>query len=74
MNIKDQIEKIEAKITKLNAQKAALRSEAVETGFAEYVVTVRTLAPNLTWWKENRPTVWERYAKESKVNKFTWIG
>ena len=46
---------------------------AIEQGYAQYVTTYRTLAPNLQWWKENRPTVWQQYAKESKVNKFTWI-
>ena len=65
--------KIEAKIAKLTKQRNELRIEAIEQGYAHYVTTYRTLAPNLTWWKENRPTVWQQYAKESKVNKFTWI-
>jgi hypothetical protein len=28
-------------------------------------------APSLTWWKENRPTVWKKYAKPTQVKKFT---
>jgi len=73
MEYQDKITKIEAKIAKLTKQRNELRTEAIEQGYAHYVTTYRTLAPNLTWWKENRPTVWQQYAKESKVNKFTWI-
>ncbi len=73
MEYQDKIAKIEAKIAKLTKQRNELRVEAIEQGYAHYVTTYRTLAPNLQWWKENRPTVWQQYAKESKVNKFTWI-
>jgi len=28
-------------------------------------------APSLKWWKENRPTVWQKYATTSQVKKFS---
>ena len=53
MEYQDKIAKIEAKIAKLTKQRNELRIEAIEQGYAHYVTTYRTLAPNLTWWKEN---------------------
>jgi len=61
-----------AKIAKLNKQKAALRAEAIELDFAYYVQTTRDIAPNLSWWKENRPQSWQRFTSTTTVNKFTW--
>ena len=54
MEYQDKIAKIEAKIAKLTKQRNELRAEAIEQGYAHYVTTYRTLAPNLQWWKENR--------------------
>ena len=72
MNTRDQLAIVEAKIKKLQAQQKALRAEAIEGGFAYYVQTIRNTAPSLTWWKEQHPKTWQRYAKETKVNTFAW--
>jgi len=72
MNTRDQLAIVEAKIKKLQAQQKALRAEAIEGGFAHYVQTIRNTAPSLTWWKEQHPKTWQRYAKETKVNTFAW--
>jgi len=72
MNTRDQLAVIDAKIKKLQAQQKALRAEAIESGFAYYVQTIRDNAPSLTWWKEQHPKTWQRYAKQTTVNTFTW--
>jgi hypothetical protein len=72
MEIQDQLAVVDAKIKKLQAQQQILRAEAVEGGFAYYVETIRNTAPSLTWWKEQHPKTWMRYAKEGKVKHFTW--
>jgi hypothetical protein len=72
MDIKNKLQAIDKKIAKLNKQKAALRAEAIELDFAYYVQTTRDIAPNLSWWKENRPQSWQRFASTTTVNKFTW--
>jgi sugar (pentulose or hexulose) kinase len=79
MEIQDQLAVVDAKIKKLQAQMSRrltrqqiLRAEAVEGGFAYYVETIRNTAPSLTWWKEQHPKTWMRYAKEGKVKHFTW--
>ena len=72
MDIKDKLQAIDKKIAKLNKQKTALRAEAIELDFAYYVQTTRDIAPNLSWWKENRPKSWQRFASTTTVNKFTW--
>jgi sugar (pentulose or hexulose) kinase len=66
-----QIAAIEAQIKELTAQRDALRNEAVINGYAVWTYTVRQSAPSLAWWKENRPTVWQKYATETKVKRFT---
>ncbi len=72
MDIKDKLQALDKKIAKLNKQKAALRAEAIELDFAYYVQTTRDIAPNLSWWKENRPQSWQRFTSTTTVNKFTW--
>jgi hypothetical protein len=72
MDIKDKLQALDKKIAKLNKQKAALRAEAIEHDFAYYVQTTRDIAPNLSWWKENRPQSWQRFTSTTTVNKFTW--
>ena len=44
---------------------------ANHNGWAMWTYTIRQSAPSLAWWKENRPTVWQKYAKETTVKKFT---
>ena len=70
--IQNQLAIVEAKIKKLQAKQKALRAEAIEGGFAYYLETIRNTAPSLTWWKEQHPKTWMRYAKEGKVKHFTW--
>ena len=72
MDIQTQLSVVDAKIKKLQAQQKMLRAEAIEGGFAYYVETIRNTAPSLTWWKEQHPKTWMRYAKEGKVKHFTW--
>jgi hypothetical protein len=66
-----QIAIIEAQIKDLTKERDALRIQAVVEGYATWSVTIRMSAPSLSWWKENRPTVWQKYAKQSTVKKFT---
>ena len=66
-----QIAIIDAQIKDLTKERDALRIQAVAEGYATWTVTVRMGAPSLSWWKENRPTVWQKYAKQSTVKKFT---
>jgi hypothetical protein len=65
-----QLAVIDAQIKDLTKERDALRIEAVKQGFAVWDVTVRMSAPTLSWWKENRPTVWKKYAKSSTVKRF----
>ena len=64
------IAQIEATVKELTAERDELRAEAVTQGWARWVVTVTTRAPSLAWWKENRPTVWEKYAQKSNTRRF----
>jgi len=68
-----QIAEIEAQIKDLTAQRDALRNEAIMNGWATWTYTVRMQAPSLAWWKENRPTVWQKYATQTSVKKFTTV-
>ena len=61
---------IDAQIKDLTKQRDAMRIEAVTQGYAVWDVTVRMSAPTLTWWKENRPSVWKKHAKASTVKRF----
>ncbi len=64
------IAQIEGQIKELTAERDELRAEAVTQGWARWEVTVTTRAPSLAWWKENRPTVWEKYAQKSNTRRF----
>jgi len=64
------IAQIEATVKELTAERDELRAEAVTQGWARWEVTVTTRAPSLAWWKENRPTVWEKYAQKSNTRRF----
>lgn len=66
-----QIAILEAQIKELTKERDQLRADAVANGWATWTYTVRMSAPSLAWWKENRPTVWRKYAKETTVKKFT---
>ena len=66
-----QIAELEAQIKAATKERDALRLEAVTNGWARWDYTIRQSAPSLAWWKENRPTVWQKYAKETSVKKFT---
>ena len=61
---------IDAQIKDLTKNRDALRIDAVKQGYAVWDVTIRMSAPTLSWWKENRPSVWKKYAKSSTVKKF----
>ena len=61
----------EAQIKELTKERDALRDIAVKNGWAQWTFTVRVSAPSLKWWKENRPTVWQKYATTSQVKKFS---
>jgi hypothetical protein len=65
------IAELEAQIKADTKERDALRLDAVSNGWATWTFTVRMGAPSLAWWKENRPTVWRKYAKETTVKKFT---
>jgi hypothetical protein len=65
------IAEIEAQIKVLTKERDELRADSVAFGYARWEYTVRMSAPSLAWWKENRPTVWQKYAKETTVKKFT---
>ena len=64
------IAQIEATVKELTAERDELRAEAVTQGWARLEVTVTTRAPSLAWWKENRPTVLEKYAQKSNTRRF----
>ena len=64
------ITQIEATIKELQGERDSLRAEAVTQGWARWEVSVTTRAPSLAWWKENRPTVWEKYAQKSSTRRF----
>ena len=66
----DKISKLEARIKKLGKEHEELRAQAVANGWARWTFTIRMRAPNLQWWKENRPRTWEKYATMTKVKKF----
>ncbi len=66
-----QIATLEAQIKELKAQRNTLRDEAIMNGWATWTYTVRLQAPSLAWWKANRPTVWQKYATQTQVKKFT---
>jgi len=68
-----QIAAIEAQIKQLTKERDQLRNEAIGAGWATWEYTVRMGAPSLAWWKENRPTVWKKYAKPTQVKKFTVV-
>ena len=61
---------LDVEIKALTKERDAMRIEAVTQGYAVWDVTIRMSAPSLTWWKENRPTVWKKYAKASTVKRF----
>jgi hypothetical protein len=61
---------IDAQIKDLTKQRDAMRVEAVTHGYAVWDVTIRMSAPSLAWWRENRPTVWKKYAKPSTIRRF----
>jgi len=65
------IAEIEAQIKVLTKERDDLRADSVAFGYARWDYTIRQSAPSLAWWKENRPTVWQKYVKETKVKKFT---
>ena len=67
------IAEIEAQIKALTKERDELMADSVAFGFARWEYTVRMRAPSLTWWKENRPTVWRKYAKETRVKKFVTV-
>ena len=66
-----QITMLEAQIKAATKERDALRAEAVANGWAMWSITIRQSAPSLAWWKENRPSVWRKYAKTTQVKKFT---
>ena len=68
-----QIAAIEAQIKQLTKERDQLRGAAIAEGWATWEYTVRMGAPSLAWWKENRPTVWQKYAKPTQVKKFTVV-
>ena len=68
-----QIAAIEAQIKQLTKERDHLRGAAIAEGWATWEYTVRMGAPSLAWWKENRPTVWQKYAKPTQVKKFTVV-
>ena len=70
-NTLGEIAAIEAQIKQLTKQRDALRADAIANGWATWTYTVRMGAPSLKWWKENRPTVWKKYATTTKVKHFT---
>ena len=61
----------EAQIKVLTNERDALRDVAIKNGWAQWTFTVRMSAPNLKWWKENRPSVWQKYATATPVKKFS---
>ena len=68
-----EIAELEAQIKTATKERDALRVASVANGWATWSYTVRMSAPSLAWWKENRPTVWKKYAKETSVKKFTLV-
>jgi hypothetical protein len=62
---------IEAEVKALTKERDALRIDAVVNGWAVWTISIRMSPPSLAWWKENRPTVWKKHAKETTVKKFT---
>ena len=67
------ISELEAQIKTATKERDELRAASVANGWATWSYTVRMSAPSLAWWKENRPTVWKKYAKETSVKKFTLV-
>ena len=67
------IAELEAQIKTLTKERDALRADSVSFGYARWEYTVRMSAPSLAWWKGNRPTVWRKYAKETRVKKFVAV-
>lgn len=67
------IAEVEAQIKELGKEREALRIEAVKNGWARWTISIRMTAPNLTWWKENKPRTWEKYTTPSKVKRFEVI-
>ena len=65
------IAELEAQIKTATKERDALRVASVANGWATWAYTVRMSAPSLAWWKENRPSVWRKYAKTTQVKKFT---
>ena len=64
------ISTLESKIKELTKERDALRVDAVSNGWAVWTVSIRQGAPSLKWWKENRLTVWQKYATSVTVKKF----
>ena len=73
MEYQTKIAAIEAKIKILTKQRDQLRLEAIEAGVAQWVEVSRTYTPNLTWWQQQHPKTWQRYAHTGRVKNFTWI-
>ena len=67
------IAEIEAEIKTLTKVRDELRADSVAFGYARWEYTVRMSAPSLAWWKENRPSVWHKYAKQTRVKKFVAV-
>lgn len=67
------IAEIEAQIKTLTKERDELRADSVSFGYARWEYTVRMSAPSLAWWKENRPSVWHKYAKQTRVKKFVAV-
>ena len=64
------IAEVEAQIKELGKEREALRIEAVKNGWARWTISIRMTAPNLAWWKENKPRTWEKYTTPHKVQRF----
>ena len=65
-----EIAAIEAQIRSLTKERNELREKAVTKGWAMWTFTVRQTAPSLAWWKEHRPSTWQKHVKSTEVKRF----
>lgn len=64
-----ELAEVETGIKLLQKKRDELRDEAVTKGWAEWKFTIRQTAPSLAWWKEHRPSSWQKHVKNTKVRK-----
>jgi|TARA_B100000902_G_C27020723_1_gene769409 hypothetical protein len=69
-NLITELAEVETGIKLLQKKREALREEAIMKGWAMWKITISQRAPSLAWWKEHRPSTWQKHVKSTEVKRF----